>query len=670
MIQRIAVMKKYLVSLTLFLVPLIVLSCLCSAYAKAADRTPLLQEGKKSLYQRVVTHPGAILVPQPSSSAKGEPIKTFSVYYCYGKKGGFLEVGPSSTASIGWVAENDVTHWPQAMTLLFSDRGQRSPILFFKDLRSLEDLCKADDMVARIKALYQTITDASRGKPLDSLMPVLASEPADDQGAVASQRFYLMPIQEMSDSFVALKFLKVASIDPGGKNSEKEGSGAAGQADSKMMEMRKTGIAFVIDTTISMRPYIEQTRSVIKSCFDSIEGTGLTDSVGFAVVAFRNSTEARPKVEYRTEIISDFRTLKDRMFIEAAIAKTEEAKASTHSYNEDSMAGIKMAVDGLDWSPYESRIIILITDAGPLRYEDPYALTRMGPKEIRDYALTSHKINTIAVHVKTPSGAKDHQYAELAYRDLAVSSTGASLYMAVEAKTPSEGAKNFFRKTRELTTQLVSIIQETALPTPKEEKKEENPDDEASRIAQALGYALRLDYLGKKNDNAAPSVVSAWIADHDLAKLVDENYTKTVTVAVLLTKNQLSDLQNTLKIIVDNAIRTKKTDQKDFFQSIISAAAMASNDPNLLSATPGMNLQQTGVLGEFLEGLPYQSQIMNLDEDEWYRKSVGEQTTFIKTLEAKIERYEEYDKDEANWEGFGSTFAGDKLYRIPLDMLP
>ena len=29
--------------------------------AHAADRTPLLMEGKKTLYQRVITHPGASL---------------------------------------------------------------------------------------------------------------------------------------------------------------------------------------------------------------------------------------------------------------------------------------------------------------------------------------------------------------------------------------------------------------------------------------------------------------------------------------------------------------------------------------------------------------------------------------------------------------------------------
>ena len=76
------------------------------------------------------------------------------------------------------------------------------------------------------------------------------------------------------------------------------------------------------------------------------------------------------------------------------------------------------------------------------------------------------------------------------------------------------------------------------------------------------------------------------------------------------------------------------------------------------------------MLGEVLEGLPYRSEVMLLKEDDWYRKSVGEQTAFINRLKSKIARYEEYDRDRANWESFGMSSAGDWVYRVPLDMLP
>ena len=39
------------------------------------------------------------------------------------------------------------------------------------------------------------------------------------------------------------------------------------------------------------------------------------------------------------------------------------------------MAGLKTAVEGLNWKPFQSRLIFLITDAGAIRNDDPYSST-------------------------------------------------------------------------------------------------------------------------------------------------------------------------------------------------------------------------------------------------------------------------------------------------------
>ena len=64
----------------------------------------------------------------------------------------------------------------------------------------------------------------------------------------------------------------------------------------------------------------------------------------------------------------------------------QEATVSSHAYNEDSYAGIAAAVEKLDWSKYQSRVIMLITDAGPLESGDEYASNSMGSEEIADLA--------------------------------------------------------------------------------------------------------------------------------------------------------------------------------------------------------------------------------------------------------------------------------------------
>jgi serine/threonine-protein kinase PpkA len=652
-----------------FLAALLLLSLWLPGQVMA--ESPLLQEEKTTLYQRVVTHPGAVMLSQADASATvvQATVKPFSVFYVYGRENGFAKVGPASNQAAGWIRQEQISDWPQAMTLLFTERSGRLPVFFFKDLRSLIDLCQASDLGQRLQKILQALQQP--GRELPESLPVLAHEPLDAQGAVAKNRFYLMPIQDMKEPFSGAKFLQVASIDPGNKD-QTGGNQAGAAADNRM----RTGIAFVIDTTISMRPYIEQSLGVIRRAFDSIEQDKLGDTVGFAIVAFRNNLTARSGLEYSTKVVSDFVTVSSRKQLEDALAAVREASASSHSFNEDSFAGVKAAVDNLSWQKYQSRIMVLISDAGPLPATDQYSSIKMGPMEMLDYAKTQSIWITV-LHIRTPAGAANHSYAESAYRALSRLSDNSSSYISLPAPTEKTGAESFAKAAETLANSLTRVVKATAanemLPKPaKPDSPPDNnsPEDEARRIGDNIGYAMQLEFLGQQRQNPSPHVVSAWIADMDLSRLAEGVSLPCVEVAVLLSKNQLSDLQRQLKIIIDEAERVKRTDAKDFFQSILSTSASITRDPARFSQAPGQNLRQMGVMGEFLEGLPYQSDVMLLTEDDWYRMSVGQQTAFINRLRSRIARYEEYDKDTSNWEGFGSPNPGDWVYRVPLSMLP
>ena len=90
-------------------------------------------------------------------------------------------------------------------------------------------------------------------------------------------------------------------------------------------------------------------------------------------------------------------------------------------------------------------------------------------------------------------------------------------------------------------------------PVKPQEAPAQSPEERAKQIGEELGYAMQLEYLGKKQGTRAPEVVTSWIADADLDALSAGKPVSAVSVAVLLTKNQLSDLQRQLKIIIDNA---------------------------------------------------------------------------------------------------------------------
>ncbi|WP_279055595.1 vWA domain-containing protein [Bilophila wadsworthia] len=638
--------------------------------ADAADRTPLLMEGKKTLYQRVITHPGASLYAGQGegSTVIQKAVRPFSVFYVYTRDGNWLEVGASTTKPDGWIKATDTTAWNQALTMLFTDRSQRQPVLFFKDHKAIMDVCQAEDLPGSLSKLRAEAKAAQQGDaPAD--LPILAVEPDDAQGAVSRNRFYLMPILKVDTPFEGTKLLEVASIDPGSAGDKPD---ANAPKDAKDDGVPRTGIAMVIDTTISMKPYIDQSLNVVRAIFDSVAKDKLDDKVSFGIVAFRNSTKASPKLEYVTKVVSDFRDATKRDELEKALSGLEEAKTSSHSFNEDSLAGVKSALDQLNWQPYANRVLLLITDAGPLPLSDANASTSLDVQELADLAA-SRNIRLVVAHVRTPAGKGNIDYAAKAYTTLSAVPGGKSAYIPIQATDAAKGSTSFAKAATGLSSALVSSVKQSLAgkaPVKPQEAPAQSPEERAKQIGEELGYAMQLEYLGKKQGTRAPEVVTSWIADADLDALSAGKPVSAVSVAVLLTKNQLSDLQRQLKIIIDNAERTRKTDSRDFFQGILSASAQLARDPAAFSQKPGANLRDMGVLGEFLDDLPYKSDIMLLSEDDWYRMSVGEQTAFINRLKSRVARYEEYDRDVSNWESFGSKDPGDWVYRVPLAMLP
>jgi serine/threonine-protein kinase PpkA len=633
----------------------------------AQQRNPLLIPGKRTLYQKVITHPAAKLFAIDGDSVQvlENWIKPFTVYYVYERAAAagepWLEVGLSSTEGpTGWINGAKVSDWNQALTLVFTERTGRRPALFFRNMNSLQTVAGSPTPRKQTSELISQFSAIQSGEmPPPEDFPLLAVEPPGE--AVWGKRFYLIPIFNAIELFEGVKFLEVASIDPG-----------TGQlpVDAEL----KTAIVFVIDTTISMKPYIKRTREAVRKIYDAIEEAGLSDKVAFGLVAFRNSTRKTPGVIYDARVLSDLRDGRARKQFEYALAQTQEAKVSTHSFNEDAFAGLKTALDKLYWAPYQSRLIFLITDAGGIRNDDPYSSTGMNESEVADLAAAKG-VKIFALHLKTPAGKmqNNHDYAEIQYRVL----TGHSdpnigdLYVPIEAGRAAAGVRGFGSVVEGVGAQMVELVRATGagerLVLP--DATAAQPRDavqEAVRKAAILGYAMQLEFLGARGGIKSPEVVKAWVSDMDLGR----PDTPAFKVSVLLTKNQLSDLSWRLEVVLDQAQRTKRTGARDFFNSILSVAAQTSRDPNQFSRKPNQNLGELGILAEFLDGLPYRSNVMRLTEEDWYRLSLGEQQTFINNLKSKIRRYTQIHDDVANWTSFGAKEPGDAVYRVPLSLMP
>ena len=133
----------------------VVFACLVLLWLETAvgqKPKPLLLPGKKTLFQRVVTHPGARLFAFAGDSAPvlQRWVIPFTVFYVYQRASvdgtEWLEVGLSSTGGIdGWIKGAKVSEWRQALTLKFTERTGRQPVLFFKNMQSLEQVAASAD---------------------------------------------------------------------------------------------------------------------------------------------------------------------------------------------------------------------------------------------------------------------------------------------------------------------------------------------------------------------------------------------------------------------------------------------------------------------------------------------------------------------------------------------
>ncbi|MDQ0707106.1 serine/threonine-protein kinase PpkA [Pseudomonas sp. W3I7] len=611
---------------------------------------PLLMAGKKTLYQRVLSKPGAKL-SHDAGGAADEALPAFSVLYVYQRKdidgSPWVRVGAATDGrSDGWLPAAQVSDWKQSLVLKFTERSGRAPVMFLRQSAEVEKLL-ADPAAAK-----NVLAKAQKNR--EDNQQVLALEPT--ASAVPQNQFYLLPIFDSKESFdengQPVQLLNVASIDPGSTVAKPAAKAIAADAF-------RTAVVLVVDTTVSMQPYIDQVRDVVHELQTRIAERGELDSVSFGLVGFRNSIKKTPGLEYVAKTLITLDQGRDpQRFLDMA-RQVKASTVSSHSFNEDAFAGVMQAVDGMDWTGYGGRIILLVTDAGALRKNDPFAATQMNEAEVRQAAL-GKQIKIYALHLRTDAGKKTHAGAETQYRVLTADANPqiGDLYTPV----PGGDVHKLGERVDEIGTVFANLVHQVRSDTPQPVPLLSSAPSLADKSA-AVGYAMHMDFLGRKTASQAPQLVSAWTADRDLTNPALPAF----QVCVMLTKLQLNDLQQSLKLIVDAARKTQ-TSPKDFFQEIASASAYMSRDPQALRK--GGNLADGGLLGEYLEGLPYRSKSLNMTQDLWLSLSVAEQEDFIDELDSKIRLYETFHNDVANWVRFGDAEPGDALYRVPLSTLP
>jgi hypothetical protein len=622
--------------------------------ASAQVTRPLTLEGKRALYQRVIAVPGARVVDSAGGSQRqAQPVAPFTVFYVYERTdvGGreWLRVGLDSIGDVqGWMPAEQGVDWRQTLTVGFKDPAEQPRVPLFADRAELKELAEGDD-VARYQALRQEAIDGGIG---DS--GVVAIQP---DGFIDIRRnFYLVPILSHEDVLVGdyqARLLEVASVP------------------LDYPDPYRAGIVFVIDTTVSMQPYIEQTREVMRGIYEQIDSAGLSDRVAYGLVGFRDNTSAAPGLDYVSRVFADLTGSGDEFLQQ--VAEVRAATASSQGFNEDPYAGIVRALDEIDWSNHFARYVVLITDAGPRLGGDALSGTGLDTDELHA-RLADLGVTALSLHLKTPTGERENDFAsaEREYRALSRVEDIGEFYYPVE----TGAASNFGSTLQTLMTQLTEQVRIAASGF-QPRRGGAPPGAGGTELAalqqkvERLGYALRMDYQQQRaGGEGVPALFSAYLLDRDPAQPA----TEAVDVRVLLTRNQLSDMHDVLAQILVRAEDGALAPQ-DFLDELRSLAAIVSRDPEAVetagAAAGGMSLAELGYMREYIEGLPYQSEVMNLDLANWQTWTAVQQFEFINSLDSKVAYYQALHGNLDLWVSLdGGPVDGDSVYPLLLEALP
>lgn len=614
----------------------------------AEQRRPLLMEGKSSVYQRILTRPGATLHERPNSPAQ-KTFPPFQAFYIFGLEPGWIEIGPSiSQPPVGWMKAGSVVEWKQNIVAAFTNASGRNRQILFETNEKLLELMESENVRARQASLLEMADSGA----LDPSEGIVAVEPQEYIDIV--QNPYIMPILTTESIPHPLNYqdtllMEIASIP------KQQGEKVSGP----VVDNFDAGIVFVFDTTLSMDPYIDATRKVTERIVQGMQGTDVGDRVHFGLMAFRDSVEAVPGLEYRTRMLLPLdRANTPDQVVDTIRAATIVATASSPGFNEDSYAGVEDAIDLTQWEPangdpFDARYIILVTDAGPNDPSDPNTRSRIGPTELQ-LSAESKRIAIMTLHIKTDAGgAAQHTYAENQYRLLSRFNNN-SYYYGIDGGSVAAYEETVSRVVTALTDTIRMARGDAPLLS----------QDEAGQELVELGLAMQLAYLGQQPGVTPPDILKAWVSD----RAVENPDKLAVEPRLLVSKNELATMAEFLSEILDLGEQNRgQEDASRFFSQIQGVVARMAQDPNRLVDA---SADTVGGALEFIEGLPYQSQLMLLTEETWSQSAVNRRTT-LDGLRQKLVQYRKWLRDPTIWtRPYDGAPDSEYFFAMPFDVLP
>jgi serine/threonine-protein kinase PpkA len=666
-------------------------------------RSPIKIEGKESLPLRVLARPFSNVYQgkDTGSQVATANVSVFQPFFVYSqpsaedmeREAGWYEVGTDNRGKvIGWMQAKDVFEWKQTMCLAFTHPEGRLPVLMFDRRGVLDELIRSssDERAAKAKELYHRIE--TQQVPAD--FPVISVEPK--KAIDIAKQFYLLPIINFDK--IALdgreaRLVRLAAATSGGADARektdirtdsaylKQAVAGSTAASREIMQQLRIDVVWVMDTTVSMRPYIDRTLEVVKRVSQQIsQDPGLAEALGFGIWGYRDSAVDIPGIGYTTFNYTQELQPIDRFT--QTLGAVEVTKVDSVDYPEDVFSGVDDAIRKTQWDTGAIRILVLLGDAPGHELRHKWNLSGLNENTLRAIADDA-SVYLFAFQIREPKARQFHEAAERQFRALSQNRgmAGNSAYWS----TASDDLDGFTAATAELTKALTDGIKTAksggAVPQPETETTigqsrvtEIRPvwesganspqSGSAGKLADQMIRAAVVEWIGSQSQAKAPRDILAWAVDKDLIKPA----LPSMEVRLLISKRQL----DSLKIILTEVMAAGRRGQvggEDFFTALQSTSATAARDPNQIKNARSM--AHTGLIPEFLTGLPYTSRIMDMSNELWGSWSIDEQDQFLSELEARMKAYRAIHDTPDGWIALNQGDDPDEyVYPINLELLP
>ena len=651
----------------------------------ASERLPVTISEDSELPLRVLTRPAATLYQdKDGTTVLQSNLPTFRSFFVYtrpegeelGAGTGWYEVGTDDKGKIaGWIKAEDLFEWKQTMCLAYTNPEGRHPVLMFDDDEYLNTLAgkPEDKRSEEVAGFYKAIDESAKeGKPLPTDFPIVSMEPKMAVGEKGS--FTLLPILEHSAITIddrEARLLSIAAVNSTAKDRVKsdirqntavlKNVTTSSESKAKNLEDMEFDVVWVIDTTNSMRPYIDKAREVMKGVSETIAANpSLSSKIAFGAWAYRDSSEVAG-LEYVTKNFTPELLPIDQFL--PVMEQIQETKVDSQTFDEDVFSGVNDAINKTSWRPDALRIIILVGDAPGHEAGHKWNASGMDPQTLR--ALAGEKnVMIYALHLNPPNTKKFNRVAARQFKVLSRNAgSDKPFYWGISskdvpafgqaAKEIAESVTLFAENAEKVFKESQLTEQETvpgAAPTPETAPAPEPNPEAAPVVANAptkgdIKQSLRaaaVEWLGAREGVEAPRDIEAWVVDKDLQDATRQS----LEVRLLLSKAQLDALSTLLKDVLMAGAQNQVSGE-DFFSSLQAASAVAARDPDMLAEAE--TLGKSGLAPSFLEGLPYKSQLMSMNNELWASWGPDEQDAFLNNLEAKIKAYQAIHDDTSLW---------------------